>query len=343
MKNTKGQPFILFITALVIIALIYGQHLLIPFFLSLIFWFLIREVRNLYRKIPFIEKRFPIWLQNMLATILIFFIAAICVQMLTKNIQSLSQSLELYNQNLNHIADKINSRYDINIKNILSDYSGNIDFSSLLSNVFTSLTNIFGNAFTILLYTLFLLLEEAIFSNKLKAIYANPEKFENINSIILKIDKSISSYLTLKTIVSLLTGLLSYIALLIIGVESPFFWSFLIFLLNFIPTIGSLIATIFPAIFSLLQFGEFEPALYVLIVVGLIQILVGNIIEPKIMGNTLNISSLVVLLSLSFWGAIWGITGMVLCVPITVISVIICSEFPVTRPIAILLSEKGKI
>ncbi|MDH5599571.1 MAG: AI-2E family transporter [Cyclobacteriaceae bacterium] len=343
MKNTKGQPYFILLTALVIVVLIYGQHLLIPFFLSLIFWFLIREVRNLYRKVPFIEKKFPTWLQNTLATVLIFFIAAICVQLLTKNIQSLSQSLEIYNQNLNHIAGKVNTRFGIDIKSLLSDYSGKLDFSGILSNVFTSLTNIFGNAFTILLYTLFLLLEESIFSKKLKALYSNPDQFENVNSIILKIDKSISNYLTLKTIVSLMTGLLSYLALLIIGVESPFFWSFLIFLLNFIPTIGSLIATVFPAIFSLLQFGEFQPALYVLIIVGLIQVLVGNIIEPKMMGNTLNISSLVVLLSLSFWGAIWGITGMILCVPITVISVIICSEFPSTRPIAILLSEKGKI
>lgn len=121
------------------------------------------------------------------------------------------------------------------------------------------------------------------------------------------------------------------------------FWAFLIFILNFIPTIGSLIATLFPALFCLLQFGEFSQFATVLTVVGSIQLLVGNIIEPKVMGNSLNLSPLVALISLSFWGTLWGITGMVLSIPITVIIVIILSQFNYTKPIAILLSEKGKL
>ena len=145
----------------------------------------------------------------------------------------------------------------------------------------------------------------------------------------------------LKTFVSLLTGLLSYFALLSIGVEAPVFWAFLIFLLNYIPTIGSLIATSFPALFALLQFGELGPFLWVLGVVGAIQVIIGNIVEPKVMGNSLNISSLVVLLALAIWGSLWGIIGMILSVPITVIMVIIFAEFKATRPIAVLLSEKG--
>ena len=143
--------------------------------------------------------------------------------------------------------------------------------------------------------------------------------------------------------VSFLTGFLSYIALAIIGIDAPLFWALLIFLLNFIPTIGSLIATIFPMIFCLLQFGELSQGIMVLIFVGAIQILVGNIIEPKVMGNSMNISPLVTILSLSFWGAVWGITGMILSVPITVILIIIFAQFNSTKRAAILLSEKGKV
>ena len=121
------------------------------------------------------------------------------------------------------------------------------------------------------------------------------------------------------------------------------FWAFLIFLLNFIPTIGSLIATIFPAAYSLLQFGEFSPALLVLVIVGTIQLVVGNIVEPRVMGSSMNISPLVTILALTFWGMIWGITGMILSIPIMVVLVIIFSQFESTRPIAILLSEKGEI
>jgi predicted PurR-regulated permease PerM len=144
-------------------------------------------------------------------------------------------------------------------------------------------------------------------------------------------------------VVSLLTGFLSYFALLFIGVDAPLFWSFLIFILNFIPTIGSLIATIFPAIFAMLQYGEFTPGILVLAIVGAIQLIIGNLVEPRVMGNSLNISPLVVFLTLSLWGVMWGVIGMLLSVPITVILIIIMSEFPGTRPFAILLSQKGNI
>ena len=115
---------------------------------------------------------------------------------------------------------------------------------------------------------------------------------------------------------------------------------FLIFLLNFIPTIGSLLATLFPVAFSLLQFGEFTTASIILIIVSAIQVVIGNLIEPRWMGNSMNISPLVSILSLMFWGLIWGTTGMIISVPFTVVVIIILSEIESTRPLAILLSEK---
>jgi predicted PurR-regulated permease PerM len=147
----------------------------------------------------------------------------------------------------------------------------------------------------------------------------------------------------MKTVVSLLTGILSYIVLAIIGVDFAVFWAFLIFLLNYIPTIGSLIATIFPALMALLQEGNFSHAFWVIAGVGAIQILVGNFIEPKVMGNSLNISSLVVILSLVIWGSLWGIIGMIIAVPITVIMIIIMAQFPNSRKFAIMLSKDGII
>ena len=125
--------------------------------------------------------------------------------------------------------------------------------------------------------------------------------------------------------------------------DAPEFWAFLIFILNFIPTIGSLIATIFPAVFCLFQFGTFLPSLLVLGIVGTIQVIVGNLLEPKIMGSSMNISPLVTILSLSIWGALWGIIGMILSVPIMVVMIIIFSQFEKTKPLAIMLSEKGEI
>ena len=104
-----------------------------------------------------------------------------------------------------------------------------------------------------------------------------------------------------------------------------------------------MVATTFPAAYCLLQFGSLDEALIVLLVIASIQVLVGNIIEPRLMGSSMNISPLVTIVSLTFWGAIWGITGMFLSIPITVVMMIIMSQFPKTRPVAIMLSEKGTI
>jgi predicted PurR-regulated permease PerM len=324
--------------------LIFTKQLLIPFVLALLVWFLIRGIKkNGLEKVGFIRRFFPHWLQTTISALIIFGIVGAIVNMLIVNIELLSESLPTYEKNVKHIQELLDSNLKIDIAGMISEFIGDFDFSGILAAVFSSLTEIFGNAFTIVLYTLFLLLEDVMFPNKLKALYKDPKKYANANTILLKIEKSIGSYLYLKTLISLLTGFLSFIALWAIGVEAPVFWAFLIFLLNYIPTIGSLIATSFPSLFTLLQFGEWGPFFLVLGIVGTIQLIIGNIVEPKAMGNSLNISSLVVIIALSVWGVMWGITGMILSVPITVIIVIICAEFEKTRPIAILLSEKGSL
>ena len=158
-----------------------------------------------------------------------------------------------------------------------------------------------------------------------------------------KIEWSVARYLGIKTLVSLITGFFSYLVFAFCDLNFAVFWAFLIFLLNYIPTIGSLLATIFPAVFSLLQFGDFSIGLIIFFVVGFIQVIIGNFLEPKWLGNSMNISPLLSIISLVFWGAIWGTTGMIISVPVTVVILIILSKFESYQSLAILLSEKGEI
>nr|WP_306303376.1 AI-2E family transporter [Pseudovibrio denitrificans] len=115
------------------------------------------------------------------------------------------------------------------------------------------------------------------------------------------------------------------------------------FLLNYIPTIGSLIAVIFPSLLSLVYFDTLTPFIAITLGLGAVQFILGNLVEPRLMGTQLNISPLVIMISLSFWGALWGVIGMVLCVPLVVLAIIICAQFPSSRPIAILLSGDGNV
>lgn len=327
----------------VVITLIYGQNLMIPLVFAILIWFLVREITKALDRIPFIRKRFPRWLKNLITSLIILSFLGFVGRILTSSIQNLADSYQVYEANVTSIVDKINNTFNIDIGAYISENAMDFDFGAILGSIFNSLSYILGNTFLILIYALFVFLEEAVFQNKLKGIFSNRSGYETTVEMLEKIESSITRYIGLKTLISLITGILSYVVLLIIGVDSPVFWAFLIFLLNYIPTIGSLIATTFPAIFALLQYGEFYYLFMVLIFVGVVQLAVGNVLEPKMMGNSLNISPLVAILSLTFWGAVWGVTGMFLGVPITVILVIIFSHFDSTRPVAIMLSEKGKV
>ena len=340
MKN--AAYFFISVIAIVVI-LIVGKGLLLPLIFALLLWFFVRKIRHLTDRVKFIKKHFPSWIKNILTSAIILVIFGLISKLLLSNINELSKSYPLYENNVGNMIASINDFFQINISEYLKAHSGDFDFGSVLKQIFKSLTDLFSNVFVIAIYALFIFLEEGNFHSKLKAVFSGKKEFDDLNIVLDKIEKSISSYIGLKTLVSLVTGFASYIALLFIGIDAPLFWAFLIFLLNYIPTIGSLIGTLFPAMFCLLQFGGFTECFLVLGFVGVIQVLVGNLLEPKLMGNSLNISPLVAILALSFWGSIWGPTGMLLSVPITVIMVIIFAHFKSTKPVAIMLSEKGKV
>jgi predicted PurR-regulated permease PerM len=340
MKNTAN----FFITMIaIVVTLIYGQSLLQPFIFALLIWFIVRKIRAGLNKIKLIKNHFPNWLQSLIISLGLFFILFFISRLLLGNINALAKSYPVYEQNVALMITQLNDIFDVNLVDYFKTHTGDFDFGNLLSDIFKALSELLSNAFIIIIYVLFIFLEEANFHHKLKAVFTQQNQFEKLTHVLDQIEKSITSYIGLKTLVSFITGFASYLVLFFIGIDAPLFWAFLIFLLNFIPTIGSLIGTLFPVIFCLLQFGEFTNALLVLGIVGGIQVLVGNLLEPKLMGESLNISPFVAIFALSFWGALWGITGMLLSVPITVIMVIIFSHFTTTKPIAILLSEKGKI
>ncbi len=338
--NFSRRIYYLLLTVIIVLLLIYAENLLIPFVLAILIWFVIRVLKSLLLKLPYTRK-LPQWLLTAISSIILLSLLSLIVTLITSNIQQISSSVPEYEKNINNVVEDINERFNIDPVKSMTDTIKDFDFSKILSPLFSALTSIFGNAFLFLVYLIFILLEEPIFKRKLKAVYRTPEQYKSITGILQKIDDSINNYIAIKTITSLSTGFLSFFVLYFVGVDAPFFWAFLIFILNYIPNIGSLIATLFPTVFALLQFGDFTQPLLVLIIVGSIQLTIGSFVEPRIMGNTLNMSPLVVFLTLVLWGTIWGVTGMLLSVPITVIIILMLNEFPETRSVAIMLSRRG--
>ena len=178
---------------------------------------------------------------------------------------------------------------------------------------------------------------------KLQALFPQPENRHLADSIISHILKDTQTYLGLKTLLSLITAIGSWVIMTAVGLDFSEFWALLIFFLYYIPNIGAIIAMSFPALIALIQFQSLLPFAIVTSGIGLIQFLVGNVLEPRFLSKSLNLSPLVILIALALWGAIWGILGMFLAVPMTVIMMIFFAHFEKTRPIAILLSQDGYI
>lgn len=243
------------------------------------------------------------------------------------------------------MIDKVLAWLPIEEPPSLREFVGQFDFSQIISRLASSLASIAGNASIISIYVIFLFLEQRSFGPKIKGMTRGNSNTSSkaIFEIIGEIDQDTRKYIGIKTLTSSITGLLSFGIMALIGLDFAAFWGVLIFFLNFIPTVGSILATLFPSLLSLLAFQTPLPIIGIIGGVTATQVLVGNVLEPKLMGNSLNLSPLVILLSLSLWGALWGVTGMFLCVPITVITMIVCSHFPQTRPFAVLLSANGRV
>lgn len=321
--------------------LIIGKKILVPILLAIVVWYLINAVNDLLRHIPgvakFVAHNFSLFLSFSIVILTFLLIG----NLVTQNINEMFLSAADYKVNLKYQLSKITEYLGTDISLDLLAYTKEFNLGDYIKEIITSLSAIASQFFLVLIYVLFLLLEQHSFPKKIKAFNLTEERATNLARIIGQINEASRLYIGVKFAASLVTGMLSFLVLNWVGLDFAFFWAFIIFILNFIPTIGSLVAIIFPALVSLIQFDTLSPFVYIIIGVGIIQLIIGAILEPRLYGASLNLSPLIIILSLILWGAIWGIVGMLLCVPLTVIFKIIFSQFPKTRPIAIILSKGG--
>ncbi len=192
--------------------------------------------------------------------------------------------------------------------------------------------------FLVLVFLVFILSGRGRLAAKIERSFS-PGHAKRIAGVLEKIDGQIERYLAIKTVFCALNGIIVGVVLALFGVEFAVVFGFLAFLLNYIPNIGSTVATAVPIIIAFLQYGSVWKCLAILAIVVLLDNLMGNFLEPRFMGKGLGLSPLVVIFSLIFWGWLWGIPGMVLSVPITAILKIVCANVPSLRPVAELMSK----
>ncbi len=212
-----------------------------------------------------------------------------------------------------------------------------------LSNISSQFATIIKNVVLVFIFLLFLILERHTFTPKILEAF-DGKRSKMIVSISQRTTNQISRYLLLKVTISSITGVLFYFTAVVTGLDFAILWGLLAFVMNFIPSIGSIIVTVATIAMALIQFApNWVTIVYVAILTISIQTILGNILDPRLQGIQLGLSPFVLLVSLSLWGFIWGIPGMFLAVPLTSILQIICANFESLRPIAILLGNGKRI
>jgi AI-2 transport protein TqsA len=332
------------LVALLVYVLVVGQQLFLPLVIAIVFWFLINVLANLILRIRVAGIAIPRPLCFIAAILMLFGIVGGIVQFVSGSLNDLGSVARIYEANLLAYWKSLPFTEDLPVNGFSQVLADWFDISAMVTALALTFTSLAADGVLILIYIGFLLFEQGNFPAKLSALVGNEERERRVRKIIAKVRADIQKYITIKLFTSALTGILSYLVLRLLGVNFPEVWGVLIFLLNFIPTVGSIIATLFPTMIALAQSTDgLYLALSVLVTIGSIQITIGNIIEPRLMGTSLNLSPVVILFNLALWGYIWGIAGMFLCVPFLIITTIVLSHFPKTRPIAILLSSNGQI
>ena len=268
-------------------------------------------------------------------------IFAACVLVLANNASGFLTTLAKGEPKLNRLIMEMHHTFHLKGPRSLAQILARLQPTQYLGSIAIALQGVTSNAVLVLVYLGFLIVSRRTFERKTVRLFLSRDERHEALQTFLRIRDGIERYLWIQTVTGIIIAVGSWIVMALVGLDNAVFWAFLIFVVNYIPIVGAVAAIILPAVFALVQFDGVGPALIVLLGLFLITFVVGNILLPGMQGNSLNMDPLIVLLSLAFWGALWGVSGMFLSTPLTVLVMVILAQFEGSRWIAVLLSADG--
>jgi predicted PurR-regulated permease PerM len=329
--------------AVVLAGLIYGRSFLIPLAFAILLWNLLEALIEELGRIPLGPCRMPGPLAVILAIAVIGIFIYLVAYILLGQADAIAAAWPRYEARVKSMiaewAQWLGPVQSAKVRDVLSKF----DAFGQVSGLFVTVQSFVLAVALVVLYVGFLLAESSFVGSKIAAMLPSGDRAHNVNLVLSAISGSVRRYIWIKTLVSALTGGLTYVVLHAIGVDFAETWSLLIFFLNYIPNVGSVLGVAFPALLALLQFNTFGPFLAIALGLTTVHLIIGNVVEPMLMGHSLNMSSFAIILALTFWGTIWGVLGMFLSVPIMVLIMIVCANVPSWRWVAQLLSKDGQI
>lgn len=349
MINERFRSFVhgVFLALIIGWVLHIGQDIFIPIIFSVLVGFVIIGMTRMLAKVPVLGPRLSIQVRYIVAALIMAVGLVSVVWLLFANVGRAVALAPQYQDSLlnsiQNLAVTLGLESEPSWKSLRQQFLAQVSIQRLVGGTLGSVLSIVATLIVVFLYVAFLLVEQRSFAAKIKNISDDPGQVAFIRQMITNVNGKIGTYLALKTLLSVVLGILSWAIMAFFGMEFAVFWGVLIALLNYVPYIGSFLSVFLPAVFAILQFGNLNSVLAVMVPLSIVQFANGNFLDPYLMGNSLNLSPFVILVSLTVWSALWGIPGAFLAVPMTAVMVMIFAEFPGTRPFAVLLSRKGDV
>jgi predicted PurR-regulated permease PerM len=315
------------------------RHILTPFMLAL---FLLLMVDGLARVLQERIKGFPARLALPTAMVLILALFVFAIWMIVENAGDFLAQSHDYAVRLNALLETGSREMGLTVTPTVDQLIHRLNPVRYAGKIAAALKTGGEMAVFVLIYLGFMIASRQGFARKAAEMFQDSTEMAEANRVFDRVRKGVESYIWVQTIVGLIIGAASAALMFAMGLQHVLFWSFIIFLANYIPAIGAAIGVLFPPVFGLVQFPELWKPIVLLVGLEAIHFAVSHVIQPRMQGKNLNLDPLVVLLALAFWGAIWGVTGAFLSTPLTVMAMAILAEFRGGRPIAVLLSSDGK-
>jgi len=337
--RTVAQIIIAF--AVVLFLLVQARFLLISLATAIILFSLTSDAINYIARMRVGPVRVPNWLASIVALLMISTALLSLTAIILSQANTVLSTTLAYTDRAPQAISAMFKWLGPDAEEAVFNSVATLDVAGYLRTIAGQAGGLMQGTVLVILFVGFLFAERVWFGTKLESLFGDAMQAEKVGRIIGSIIHRVNYYLLVKTLVSGVTGLLVYGIARFFELDLAAALGILTFVLNYIPSIGSIVATVLVALVAFVQLADGTLTLVIFLLAGAVQFFFGNIIDPMLMGRALRVSSFGIIISLAFWAAVWGIPGMFLAVPIMVALMIVCSHVPGLRAVAVLLSREG--
>lgn len=291
-----------------------------------------------------IDKRWPwmpTWLVMVFAAVLIIVTLGVAMMVLIEGVSEIAAQAPALYTRIDGILANLSRTLELEQPLQLTGVVGNINVPQVAGRVLGGVQGLVSTLLLVILYFAFLLAERRKVTRKVRGSTGDGARSRSILQGIGQVGKDIETYVWVQTLTGVMLASGASIVMFAVGLENALFWTFLLFLLSFIPIVGVTAGSLAPAAFALLQFPTLTPALIIFGGIQLVAFIIGNLVYPRMQADAQNISPVATLLSLAFWSFLWGMPGAFLSVPLTLTLMLICAQFDNARWVAVVLSNDG--